>query len=113
VTPPPTPPTPPVEAPKLPEAKKPVVSHVLSGIATKRVEPVYPQIAIAAGVKGDVVVEVTVSEEGQVISAHVLSGPPLLRDAALQAARGWRFTPTILGESPVKVIGTITFSFKR
>jgi len=60
-----------------------------------------------------VVVEVTVSEQGAVVSTHVLSGPPLLRDAAERAARGWRFTPTILGNTPVKVIGTITFSFKR
>jgi protein TonB len=111
--PPPAPPDPPVVAPRPPAPKKPVISRVLSGIATKRVEPRYPQMALAAGVQGNVVVEVTVSEQGDVLSAHVISGPPLLRDAALNAAREWRFTPTILGDSPVKVIGTITFSFKR
>jgi protein TonB len=113
---PPPPPRPPVE-PKVEEPRRaparPHVSRVLTGIATKRVEPRYPDIAVKANVEGDVVVEVTVSETGQVISARVLSGHPLLRDAAERAARQWRFTPTILGESPVKVVGTITFSFRR
>ena len=61
---------------------------------------------------GDVVVEVIVSETGDVMSARAVSGNPLLRDAAVKAAAGWRFTPTLLGGKPVKVIGTITFAFK-
>jgi periplasmic protein TonB len=62
-------------------------------------------------VSGTVVVEVTVDEEGSVLSARPLSGPPLLQDAAVAAAKGWRFKPTLLGGLPVKVIGTITFNF--
>jgi TonB family protein len=58
-----------------------------------------------------VVVEVTVDEEGKVISARAISGHPLLKDAAVEAARGWTFTPTKLQGDPVKVIGTITFNF--
>lgn len=112
----PLPPRPPVE-PTVEERRTPPpsrpVSRVLSGIATKRVEPRYPDMAIKAGVRGDVIVEVTVSETGQVISTRVLSGHALLREAAERAAQQWRFTPTILGSSPVRVIGTITFSFKR
>ena len=69
-------------------------------------------MARRTGVMGDVVVEVVVSETGEVTSAHVVSGHPLLRDAALQAARAWRFTPTLLSGTPVKVVGTITFAFK-
>ena len=110
---PPEPPTPPADVPRPPASRPPIRSSVLSGIATKRVEPRYPQIAIQAGVKGDVIVEVTVSEQGTVMSARVLSGPPLLRDAAVKAAYDWRFTPTMLNGTAVKVIGTITFSFKR
>ena len=79
--------------------------------ATKRVEPAYPPLAKAAGVSGAVVVEVTVDEQGDVISARVISGHPLLKDSALAAARGWKFTPTQLSGSPVKVIGTMTFNF--
>ncbi|HKP85703.1 MAG TPA: TonB family protein [Blastocatellia bacterium] len=84
---------------------------VLQGSATKRVEPVYPPLAKAAQVSGPVMVEVTIDEEGNVIAARPISGHPLLTDAAVAAARGWRFTPTQLGGVPVKVIGTITFNF--
>jgi len=84
---------------------------VLQGSATKRVEPAYPPLAKAARISGSVVVEVTVDEEGNVISARVISGHPLLKDAAVTAARGWTFTPTKLQGDPVKVIGTITFNF--
>ena len=56
-------------------------------------------------------VEVTVDEQGNVISARALSGHPLLKDAATNAAKGWKFSPTMLTGVPVKVIGTITFNF--
>lgn len=84
---------------------------VLQGSATKRIEPVYPPLAKAAQISGSVVVEVTVDEEGGVISARAISGHPLLKDAAVAAARGWLFSPTKLQGVPVKVIGTITFNF--
>jgi protein TonB len=84
---------------------------VLQGSATRRVEPSYPPLAKAARVSGAVVVEVTVDEAGNVISARPVSGHPLLKDAAVAAARGWKFTPTQLSGTPVKVIGTITFNF--
>ncbi|HSO73526.1 MAG TPA: energy transducer TonB, partial [Blastocatellia bacterium] len=76
-----------------------------------RVEPTYPPLAKAARVSGSVVVEVTVDEAGGVISARAMSGHPLLKEAAVSAARGWRFSPTQLSGVPVKVIGTITFNF--
>jgi protein TonB len=90
-----------------------VSAGVLSGKAIARPQPPYPQMARAAGIEGAVVVEVTVSESGSVISARAVSGHPLLRDAAVQAARGWRFSPTQLSGVPVKVIGTITFNFRK
>lgn len=84
---------------------------VLQGTATRRVEPAYPPLAKAARVSGSVVVEVTVGEEGDVISARAISGHPLLKDSAVAAAREWSFEPTKLEGVPVKVIGTITFNY--
>ena len=75
--------------------------------AVRRVEPVYPPIAKAAKLDGAVVVEVTVDEEGNVISAQALAGHPLLRDAAVTAARDWKFKP-----KATRVVGTITFNFE-
>src|SRR6266446_5056695 len=80
---------------------------VLQASATKRVEPAYPQLAKAARVSGAVVVVVTVNEDGSVTSARAVSGHPLLKDAAVQAAQGWTFQKTILSGIPVKVIGSI------
>jgi TonB family protein len=84
---------------------------LLQGSAIRRVEPAYPPVAKAAHVGGAVTVEVTVDEDGSVMSATALSGHPLLKGAAVQAARGWKFSPTKVGGVSVKVIGTITFYF--
>jgi TonB family protein len=84
---------------------------VLAGSATKRVEPTYPPLAKAARISGVVVVEVTVDTDGKVIAARAISGHPLLKDAAVEAARQWVFQPTTLSGQAVKVIGTITFNF--
>src|SRR5215831_12725989 len=84
---------------------------VLQASATRRVEPAYPPLAKAAHISGSVVVEVTIDESGDVISANPISGHPLLKDAAVNAARGWKFAKTTLSGVPVKVIGAITFNF--
>jgi protein TonB len=84
---------------------------VLNGKALSKPAPVYPPIARAAHSSGTVVVQVKVDECGNVVSAKAISGPPLLQQAAVEAAYAWRFTPTLLSGEPVKVIGTITFNF--
>jgi TonB family protein len=84
---------------------------VLQESAIKRVAPGYPDKAKAAAVGGPVVVEILVDERGNVTTARVLSGHELLRDAALAAARRWKFHRVTLSGVPVKVIGTITFNF--
>jgi Gram-negative bacterial TonB protein C-terminal len=52
-----------------------------------------------------------VDETGNVISTRAVCGPDLLVPAAVEAARNWRFSPTLLSGVPIKVIGTITFNF--
>jgi periplasmic protein TonB len=109
--PPPPPPTKP-EPTAAPAPKKlPVSGGVLQGMAINRVQPPYPPIARAARASGAVQVQVTISEDGRVIEAAVINGHPLLRDAALQAARRWTFQPTELTGVPVKVQGILTFNF--
>ena len=79
--------------------------------AVKRVEPGYPPLAKVARVSGAVVVEVTIDEQGDVIDTQVISGHPLLRNAALKAARGWKFAPDKVYSKPVKVVGPLIFNF--
>lgn len=110
----PTPPAtvPPTEATSAETPKRIVVSGgVLQGQAIQKVQPPYPPIAKAARASGAVQVQITISETGEVIEAAIVSGHPLLRDAALQAARQWLFKPTELSGVPVKVQGILTFNF--
>jgi TonB family protein len=86
-------------------------NEALRASAINRVEPLYPPSALLARIAGTVLVEVAIDEGGYVTSARALSGHPLLKDAAMSAARAWTFTPTIQKEKPVKVLGSLTFSF--
>ena len=56
--------------------------------------------------------EITIDEAGNVISARAISGHPLLKDAAIDAARQWQFSTTTISGKPVKVVGTLTFNFE-
>lgn len=73
--------------------------------------PVYPPIALAANVRGVVVVEAVINRDGDVVNARVLRGVPLLDAAAIEAVRQWKFTPTLLNGAPVPVIITVTVNF--
>ena len=92
--------------------KKAVVSGgVLNGKAIYKPMPAYPPEAKAAGAEGTVTVQILVDEEGRVVEAKAVSGHPLLRDAAVTAARNTRFSPTRLQGQPVKVSGVVTYNF--
>jgi TonB family protein len=88
------------------------VNAALRALAINRVEPIYPPQAATALIFGTVIVEVTVDESGNVTSVRPLSGHPLLHDAATNAARGWTFKPTIVDGKPIKVLGSLAFTFK-
>ncbi|MGB5039108.1 MAG: TonB family protein [Blastocatellia bacterium] len=100
-------------APGEPPSISRVTGGILNGKAIDRPQPRYPPMARAAGVEGAVVVEVSVSEVGRVVRARAISGHPLLRDSAVRAARDWTFAPTLVDGAPVKVVGTITFNFRK
>jgi protein TonB len=100
---------PPPPAPTPPRA--PISGGVLNGKAISLPKPAYPPIARQAHASGTVVVQVTIDENGSVISARAVSGHPLLQAVAVNAARGARFSPTKLSGQPVKVTGVITYNF--
>ena len=109
------PPTaPPLSSEKVePETKASTTSEtvsggVLNGKAISLPKPQYPPVARASGT---VIVQVTVDESGNVVSAHAVSGHPLLHAAAVVAARSAKFSPTKLSGQPVKVNGIIQYNF--
>ena len=75
------------------------------------VRPVYPAIAQSARIQGVVILEVTIAPDGAVADAKILRSIPLLDDAAVEAVRQWKFTPTLLNGVPVPVIMTVTVNF--
>jgi Ca-activated chloride channel homolog len=109
--PPPPPPSKGVPPQMSPDPRITVSGGVLQGSATRKIQPAYPAIAKSARAQGAVQVQITVNESGEVIGARVINGQPMLRDAALQAAKQWRFKPTQLSGVPVKTLGVLTFNF--
>jgi TonB family protein len=102
------------EAPPVPRPRqllKPVSGGVLNGMALSLPAPSYPDVARRTRTEGVVQVEVIVDENGKVISARVVNGPTMLRDAASQAAYRAHFSPTKLSGLPVKVTGLINYNF--
>jgi protein TonB len=102
---------PPPDAPKPTPPRAPISGGVLNGKAISLPKPAYPPIAKAAHASGTVVVQVLIDENGNVVSAHAVSGHPLLQGAAVGAARQARFSPTKLSGQPVKVTGVIQYNF--
>jgi protein TonB len=102
------PPPPPADPPKpkLIVSKGPINSQALS-----LPKPTYPPLAKQAGIQGMVSVQVVIDESGRVISAKAISGSPFLTTEAQKAALQARFSPTMLGDQPVKVSGVITYNF--
>jgi len=102
---------PPEPPPAKPPTTEKVPSHVLVSKALSLPQPPYPLMAKQIRLQGAVNVQILVSEEGKVLSAHVVSGNPMLSSAAKDAAMRARFTPTILNGQAVKVQGVITYNF--
>jgi len=84
--------------------KQPKITHIE--------QPQYPPTAKRARVEGVVIVEATVTAEGNVEKVKVISGPPLLTEAAADAVSHWKYEPTYLNGQAVPIILTarITFS---
>ncbi|HEX6186718.1 MAG TPA: TonB family protein [Pyrinomonadaceae bacterium] len=101
--------------PPLPPKPKPTTLRVSAPVILANVivmpKPIYPVLAIQTRTQGSVNVQILVDETGKVISAQAVKGNAMLTKAAEDAARRARFTPTKLGDQPVKVQGVITYNF--
>lgn len=75
------------------------------------VNPIYPEAAREAGVSGVVILEAMIEADGSVSNLKVLRSIPELDQAAINAVRQWRYTPTLLNGQPVRVVMTVTVNF--
>jgi periplasmic protein TonB len=79
----------------------------------KRIEPKYPDLALRAGLEGNVFVKVWVDKEGKVRKVVLLkSDAPIFEEAAINAAKQWVFTPAVMQKGPVSVWVSIPFRFR-
>ena len=77
----------------------------------KQVQPMYPILAKQARVSGDVKIDCVIDEQGNVVQMSVVSGNPLLANAALNAVEQWKYQPTLLNGQPIAVNMVVTVTF--
>ncbi len=103
------------ELPPPPEEEEPIVPFAALSEkpeVIKRVEPVYPELAKKAGIEGRVIVKVLINTKGDVEKVEVIKGHPMLEEAAVAAAKQFKFKPGKQRDRYVKVWMTIPFNFR-
>jgi protein TonB len=103
-------PPPPVQAATTPAQIK-VGGDVQAARLTHEVAPAYPPIARLARVSGTVELSATIAANGSVKDVQVMSGNPLLVDAAVNAVKQWTYKPTYLNGKPVEVLTEVDVRF--
>jgi protein TonB len=88
-----------------------VSAGVAGGLLIQRTAPIYPGIAKSARVTGTVVLKATISKTGIIENLHVVSGPSMLTQAAVDAVRTWRYKPYKLNGDPVEIETTVNVIF--
>jgi len=101
--------------PDVRQATSPSTQHVSSGVMQgmliHKVVPTYPAIARATHTSGAVVLQATISRTGTSENLRVMSGPAMLRQAALDAVKQWRYRPYMLNGQPVEVETAVEVDF--
>ena len=101
----------PVAMPKIAAQKVRVSSGVAQGLLVHQVAPKYPALAQQARIQGTVVLQVVIGKDGTVQNLHVLSGHPMLNQAAIDAVRQWRYKPYRVNGEPVEADTQINVNF--
>ncbi len=100
-----------VASPTVAVRKVPVSSGVARGLLVHEVKPQYPSLARQARIQGTVVLQAVIGKDGTVQNLQVLSGHPMLNQAALEAVKQWRYKPYYLNGEPVEVDTQISVNF--
>lgn len=102
----------PTVAPKIATPQRVRVSSgVSTGMLVRKVQPSYPPLARQARIQGTVVLQATISKEGNVENLQLVSGHPMLAPAAIEAVKQWRYKPYLLNGEPVEVETQVQVNF--
>jgi protein TonB len=104
-------PPPPPPPPAVPE-RITVGGNVQAALLLKQEEPPYPPLARKGRIQGRVRMQAIIGTDGRIKDLTVLSGPPLLVEAAVNAVRHWVYRPTVLNHNPVEVNTEIIMRFE-
>jgi TonB family protein len=96
----------------LPRFGTPISQGVSEGVLEHQVAPIYPRPAVPLRLEGPVILDATVSENGQLENIKVASGHAMLAQAAIDAVRQWHYRPYLLNGKPVRMQTRITVNFK-
>jgi protein TonB len=88
-----------------------VSQGVSQGLLVHQVRPMYPQLARAARIQGQVVLQANIGKDGSIQNLRVVSGHPMLAPAAIDAVKQWKYKPYFLNGEPVEVDTQITVNF--
>jgi protein TonB len=102
---------PPPPPPKATQTRIKLGGQVQAAKIVAQPQPLYPALARQARIQGNVVLHAIIDKDGRVGQLEVVSGHPLLVQAALDAVKQWRYQPTQLNGDPVEVDTTITVTF--
>lgn len=89
-----------------------VGGHVRPPKIIVKVQPEYPPLARQVHIQGQVQIDAVLDEQGNVVEMKVISGPPLLYQAALDALKKWKYEPTYLNDQPIAVQMIVTITFQ-
>jgi TonB family protein len=88
-----------------------ISAGVAQGNLAKKVSPEYPIDAKLSGISGTVILQALIGKDGHIADVHVVSGPPALQRAALDAVKQWEYRPYLLNGQPVEVNTTVNVVF--
>jgi protein TonB len=89
-----------------------VSKMVFEGMIIQKTPPIYPALARQMRVQGTVELAAIISKTGTIESLRVVSGPPMLRQASLDAVKTWRYRPYMLNDEAVEVETSVNVVFK-
>src|SRR5271155_2183591 len=82
-----------------------------TGLLINKVHPNYPPLAKQARIQGQVVLQAEISKDGTIQNLQLISGHPMLTNAAIEAVKQWRYKPYLLNGEPVAVETTVVVNF--
>jgi protein TonB len=88
-----------------------VPSAIVDGLLIRKTVPTYPPLGHSMRVEGTVVLAATISKTGTIENLRVVSGPPMLQQAALDAVKTWLYRPYLLNREPIEVETTVNVIF--